>query len=57
MIGLSMRYGGARFRVHQERVSLSVGERTMFRPVIEVVSEVKGRKQWVTYAWLDHEEV
>lgn len=49
---------GVRFRVHQEVVRL-LGNRvcTMFRPVIEVVMEVKRRKQWVTYMWLDHEGV
>lgn len=48
---------GVRFRVRQDVVKLAIGVRTMFRPVIEVLVEVKGRWQWVTYMWLDHEEV
>lgn len=48
---------GARFRVHQDVVRLAVGIRTIFKPVIEVLVYIKGRWTWVTYMWLDHEEV
>lgn len=48
---------GARFRVHVDVVRLAVGVRTIFKPVIEVLMYVKGRWTWVTYMWLDHEEV
>jgi hypothetical protein len=50
---LAARYKGARFRVHEEVVRLYVGVRTIFKPVIEVVID----NRWVTYMWLDHEEV
>lgn len=55
--GLRARYRDARFRVHQDVVRLAVGVRTIFKPVIEVLVQVKGRWTWVTYLWLDHEEV
>lgn len=57
MNGIRARYKGARFRVHEDVVRLYVGNRTIFKPVIEVLVQVKGRWQWITYMWLDHEEV
>lgn len=56
MNGIKARYRDARFRVHQDVVRLEVGVRTIFKPVIEVLTYIKGRWQWVTYMWLDHEE-
>lgn len=57
MNNIRARYRDARFRVHQDVVRLSVGVRTIFKPVIEVLVQVKGRWTWATYMWLDHEEV
>ena len=57
MSNLAARYKGVRFRVHQDVVRLSVGIRTIYKPVIEILAEFKGRYEWVTYMWLDHEEV
>lgn len=51
---LSARYPkGVRFRIHEEVVHLYKATRTLFKPVIEVLIGYK----WVTYMWLDHEEV
>lgn len=58
MHGLLARYPkGVRFRVHQNVARQQSGVRTFFKPVIEVIGEIKGRLQWVTFLWLDHEEV
>jgi hypothetical protein len=57
MSNIAARYKAARFRVHQDVVRLEAGVRTIFKPKIEILAEVKGRWQWITYMWLDHEEV
>jgi len=56
MSNIAARYKAARFRVHQDVVRLEVGVRTIFKPKIEILAEVKGRWQWITYMWFDHEE-
>ena len=56
MYNLSRRYPlGVRFRVHHERLKVAEGWRTFFKPLIEVVIEVKGRLEWVTYLWFERE--
>lgn len=58
MYDLAARYKGARFRVHEQATRLYGGKiTTIFKPVIEVAMEVHKRIKWVTYMWLDHEEV
>lgn len=58
MANLAARYPkGVRFRVHQYVSNLGEGFRTITKPIIEILVQVKGRWTWVTYMWLDHEEI
>ncbi len=57
LCNLAARYPkGVRFRIHQDKVHVyNAPALTIFKPVVEVLTEVKGKLQWVTYLWFERE--
>jgi hypothetical protein len=49
-------YKGVRFRLVQHVADLHVGRRTITQAVVEVLTEVRGRYQWVAYQYLTPED-